>query len=114
RGGAALEGENGERTGRQEMLLGAATVIALMLDRRHDARLRIVPPAGGDAGAPADPGTGAVSGNQEPRRDHAAVGKLDIDMMGRTRVLRFALGRRGTGNLVPDDRVRKDFDADLP
>src|SRR5262249_56848055 len=63
RGAPALERQNGERTGRQEMFLGAATVIALMLDRRHDARLRIVPPAGGDAGAPADPGTGARSGH---------------------------------------------------
>ena len=43
RGAVALERQDGERAGRQEMLFRAPFMRALVGDRRDDARLAVVP-----------------------------------------------------------------------
>ena len=73
RGAAAFERQDRERAGRQEMLLGAAAVVALVRHGGDDARLRILPAVGGDAGALAD----AASARR--RRRPAGVPRRSID-----------------------------------
>ena len=60
----------------QEMLFRAPAMVALMLDRRHDARLAVGPADGGDAGEIPEPRAGAVGGHQQPRREVPALPRL--------------------------------------
>ena len=71
---AAGKGQNRERTGRQEMLLRAAFVIAVVRDRRDDSGLVIVPADGLNVGEPAEFRARAVGGDSEARPQGAAVG----------------------------------------
>ena len=71
----ARQRQDRERPGRQEMLLGAAIVIALVRDRADDGRLVVIPAVGGDAGLLADVRARAVGADQQPRRNRVAVGQ---------------------------------------
>ena len=71
----ARQRQDRERAGRQEMLLGAAVVVALVRDRADDRRLVVVPAVRGDAGLLADLRARAVGADQQPRRDRVAVGE---------------------------------------
>ena len=62
---AARQRQDGERAGGQEMLLGAALVIALVGDRGDDAGLVVVPADGRDVGERGERRTGAVGGDGE-------------------------------------------------
>ena len=64
----AFERQDRERPGGQEMLLGAAVVIALVRHRGDDAGLAVGPAEALDAGALADAGARAVGRDQQPRR----------------------------------------------
>ena len=79
----ARQRQDRERPGRQEMLLGAAVVIALVRDRGDDRRLVVVPAVRGDAGLLADRRARAVGADQKPRRDRLAVGELHVDARSR-------------------------------
>ena len=79
---AAGERKNRERPGREEMLLGATAVIALMRHRGDDRGLTVGPAVNGNPRAFADRRMRAVGADQEHRRDCFAVSKLDIDAMG--------------------------------
>ena len=70
---AARKRQESERTGRQEMLLGPAFVVALVRDRRDDAGLVIVPAEGLDLGETAEFRARAVGGDGEARAQHAPV-----------------------------------------
>ena len=72
----ARQRQNREWPGRQEMLLGAAVVIALVRDRRDDRRLIVIPAMRGDAGLFADLRARAVGADQQPRRHRFAIGEL--------------------------------------
>ena len=74
-----------ERAGGQEMLLGAALVVALMCDRADDGRLAVIPAVAGDAGLLADLRARAVGADQKPRRNRVAVGQRHVDAVGRVR-----------------------------
>src|SRR5688500_11662822 len=78
----ALERQDRERTGRQEMLLGAAIVIALMRDRRDNAGLSVLPAEALDAGLLANRRSRTVGGNQELCRDCFAIRQNDSDAAG--------------------------------
>ena len=71
---ATRKRQESERTGRQEMLLRPAFVVALVRDRRDDAGLVIVPADGLNVGEPAEFRARAVGGDREARAQHAAVG----------------------------------------
>jgi len=96
-----------ERTRRQEMLLGAAAVVALMPDRDDDAGLIVVPAMGRDAGALAEFRARAVGRDQQGGRNNAAVGQRHVDTIG----MRLIAGNRGrpeidaTGLGVLDQRI---------
>ena len=60
----ALQRQDRKRPGRQEMLLGAAFVVALVVDVDDDGGLAVVPAMHGDAGAFADARTRAVGGDE--------------------------------------------------
>ena len=68
-GRVALERQDRERPRRQEVLLGAAVVVALMAHGGDDAGLAVAPAVGRDAGALADRRARAVGGDQQPRVD---------------------------------------------
>ncbi len=72
-GGIILQRQDRERSGGQEMLLGAAMVIALMLDRGDDRGLVVGPAVICDAGLLADRRARAIGGNQQPGGDHASI-----------------------------------------
>ena len=78
RGAAALERQDRERSRRQEMLFGAAAVIALVRDRGDDARLAVVPAVRRNAGALANLRARTVGGDQEARCDDGAVGERHL------------------------------------
>jgi hypothetical protein len=80
-GRVVFQRQDRERAGRKEMLLGAPVMIALMRDRRHDGGLAIIPAMTGDPCALADHRVRAVSGDQEPRRQHTAIRELDLGDM---------------------------------
>ena len=84
----AFERQDGERSGRQKVLLRPAFVIAFVTDIDHDGRLAVIPAVHGDAGALADRRAGAIGGNQQARRDRRAVRKLNIEMIGGCCLLR--------------------------
>ena len=75
----ALERQDRERPRRQEMLLGAAVMIALVRDGGDDARLTVVPADAADAGRLADRRARAIGGDQELCGKPLAVGETDID-----------------------------------
>ena len=101
----ALQRQDRERARRQEMLLGAAVMIALVRDRGDDAGLAVVPAVARDAGALADRRVRAVGGDQEPRRKCVAVGEHDtVDDNPRV-----ALSKAS-----PTDRRCVQLDAHLP
>ena len=79
--GRAIAGErqNGERPGRQKMLLGAAAMRALMRDRRDNARLPIIPAEARDARALANGRARAVGGGEKFRGNDFAIGQRDVD-----------------------------------
>ena len=68
--------QDGERPGRQEMLLGAAIVRPLMRDRADDAGLAVLPADGLDAGHVAQPRLDAVGGDQQRGLQRHAVGQM--------------------------------------
>ena len=65
-----------ERTRREEMLLGAPVMIALVRHRGDDGGLAVAPAVAGDACALANRRTRAVGGDQKPRRDRSAIREL--------------------------------------
>ena len=91
-----FERQNGERPGRQKMLLGAAAMIAFMADSGHDRRLAVVPAVNGDAGALADRRARAVRGDEEPRVQHGS----------RPLQLRTRRARRSCVDLADSDAAR--------
>ena len=93
RGAVARQRQDRERPGGQEMLLGAAFVIALVRDRADDGRLAVIPAVRGDAGLLADLRARAVGADQQPRRDRVAVRQRHVDRVAahaRTRSPRCA------------------------
>ncbi len=72
-----------ERTGRQEMFLGAAAVVALVRDGDDDAGLVVVPTVERNAGALPQRRFRAVSGDKEIGRDRRAVAELDRNCLRR-------------------------------
>ncbi len=71
-----------ERPGRQEMLFGAAVMIALVRHGGDDAGLIVVPADAADAGALADRRARAIGGDQKLRRDASpSGGQLDVDAL---------------------------------
>ena len=64
-----LQRQDRERAGGQEMLLGAAIVIALVRDGGDDGGLAVGPAVPRDAGLLADRRARAVGGDQQPRRN---------------------------------------------
>ncbi len=82
RGAAALERQDGERPGREKMLLGAAAMVALMRDIGHDRRLAVIPAVRGDARRLADGRARAVGGDEEAgRRSHSPSAEFNIDVL---------------------------------
>ena len=73
----ALQRQNRERPRRQEMLLGAALMIALVRDGGDDARLLVVPADAADAGRLTERRARAVGGDQKFRVDRSVIGELD-------------------------------------
>src|SRR6185295_2799424 len=69
----ALQWQDRERPGGQEMLLGAATMVALMRHGGDDRRLAVGPALRRDAGLLAQRRARAVGRDQQFRGDHAAV-----------------------------------------
>ena len=69
RGALSGQRQDRERAGGQEMLFGAAVMIALVADGDDDAGLIVVPAMGGDAGALAQLRARAVGGDQQARLD---------------------------------------------
>ena len=69
----ARQRQNRERPGRQEMLLGAAVVLALMRHGGDDGRLIVIPAMRDDAGLLADLRARAVGADQQPRRHRLAI-----------------------------------------
>ena len=94
-GGVALERQDRERAGRQEVLLGAAVVIALVPHGGDDARLGVVPAMRRDAGALADRRARAVRRHQQPGADGGAILQSDGDAVGHDR----GIGDRGVQEL---------------
>ncbi len=86
RGSFAGERQDREGTRGQEVLLGAAVVIALMADGDDDAGLIVLPAMGDDAGALAQFRPRAIGGDQQACRNHAAVAKRHVDAF-RARVI---------------------------
>jgi hypothetical protein len=86
----AFQRQDRERARREEMLLGAPVMIALVRHRGNDGGLAIAPTVAGDARALANRRVRAVSGNQEPRRDRSAVRELDGDGVRRSTRRTFA------------------------
>ncbi|MEY9180709.1 hypothetical protein ABIA41_002144 [Bradyrhizobium sp. USDA 313] len=82
----ARQRQDRERTCGQEMLFGAAPMIALVADGDDDAGLVVLPAMGGNAGALAQFRPRAIGGDQEARRDHAAVAECHLDAVG-TRIV---------------------------
>ena len=72
---AGRKRQDRERPRRQEVLDGAALVVALMGDRRDDRRLRVRPADPADAGLLAQPRARAVGSDQEMGVRAAAAGK---------------------------------------
>src|SRR6267154_972155 len=64
-GGIALQRQDREWPGGQEMFFGAAMMRALMRDRRDDRRLPVAPSMTGDAGLLAHARTRAIGRNQQ-------------------------------------------------
>ena len=87
RGAAARERQNRERSGRQEMLLGAAAVVALMRDGGGDGGLAVRPAEGRNAGKRAQVRARAVGRDQQPGRDHPVVA-VDRNPLARDREAR--------------------------
>lgn len=87
RGSLASERQNRKRTRGQKVLLGAAFVIALVAHGDNDAGLIIFPAVGGNAGALAQLRLRTVSGDQQARRDDAAIAERHVDALG-ARVVR--------------------------
>ena len=79
---AGRERQHGEGTGRQEMLDGAALVVTLVGDGRHDARLRVGPADPADAGLLSQSRARAVGGDEKSRLGSGSVGALDTDDFG--------------------------------
>jgi len=77
---ASGEGQDRKRSRGQEMLLGAAVMIALVGNRRNDGGLAVAPAVACNARALPDHGMRAVGGDQEARGDRAAIRKRDIDV----------------------------------
>ena len=75
----SLQRQDRERPRRQEMLLGAAVMIALVRDRGDDRRLVVVPAVRRNAGLLADPRARAVGADQKPRRNFIAIREPNID-----------------------------------
>ncbi len=71
---AARKRQESEWTGRQEMLLRPAFVVALVRDRRDDAGLVVVPADGLNVGEASEFRARAVGGDREARAQHAPVG----------------------------------------
>src|SRR5215470_8826210 len=79
RGTAAFERQNSERAGGQKMLLGAAVVLALMLDIYDNCRLVVAPAMSGDAGATADTRSCPIGRNEKAGRKNTPITKLRLD-----------------------------------
>ena len=77
------------------MLLGAAAVIALMGDGRHDRRLAVGPPAQGNAGAFAQARPRAVGGDEELHRADRTVAERDRYTFAHDGKVRHRLGDDG-------------------
>ena len=106
--GVVLQRQDRERSGRQEMLLGAAVVIALVRDGGDDGGLVVAPAVARDAGLLADRRARAVGGDQQAGGHRAAIRELDVNVMRRPvpRVLPPPeRGRVGVG--VLESRSRK-------
>ena len=120
RGAFAGQWQDRERSGGQEVLLGAALVIALMADCNDDAGLIVVPAVGDDAGSLAQSRTRAVGRHQQARLDRGAVRQRHIDAIGPrgeighgagAQIDALGLGSRGQriDQLAVFDHVRKGF-----
>src|SRR5579872_4473367 len=75
---AARKRQDRERPGGQEMLLRAAFVVALVLDRRDDAGLVIVPADGCNISERPQLRARAIGGDAEASPQDAAVGQPDL------------------------------------
>ena len=84
---ASRQRQDGEGAGRQEMLLGAALVVALVRDRRDETRLVVVPADRLDFGERPQPRAGAVRRDRKTGADGpAAVGERKLsDMLARAK-----------------------------
>src|SRR3954470_5965574 len=100
--GAAAAGQrqDGKRPGREEMLLGASLMIALVRDRCDDSRLVVGPAEALDTGAFAQPRARTIRRYHEAGRDGAAVAQLS----GAAITVRFATRHR-SGAQVDTERA---------
>ncbi len=82
RGTPTRQGQNGERTGRQEMFLGRVIVGQAVGDRADDRGLIVIPARHTDARALAHRRAAAVGGYGHLGADGPAVGKMGRDAAG--------------------------------
>ncbi len=109
---AGRERQDRERPRRQEVLDGAALVVALMGDRRDDRRLRVRPADPADAGLLAQPRARAVGSDQEMGVRAAAAGeRAATPPRPRPRSPR---PRRGAGRRPPHGRPSISAAASAP
>jgi len=87
-GAVAFQRQGRERSGRQEMLLGAAVMRALMRHCADDSGLAVLPVHRLDAGHVAQARTHAVGGDKQACLERTAIGEMHCDG-GRARIEPF-------------------------